>query len=52
MQEHPQEVAAEAAKALGIIQNNDENYLEALIDEVLAENPDKVEACKLGKQVF
>ena len=49
LQEQPQEVAAEAAKALGIIQNNDENYLEALIDEVLAENPDKVEAYKQGK---
>ena len=49
LQEHPQEVAAEAAKALGIIQNNDENYLEALINEVLAEHPDKVEAYKQGK---
>ena len=31
------------------IQNNDEKYLEALIDGVLAENQDKVKAYKQGK---
>ena len=49
LQKHPQEAASEASKALGIIQNNDEKYLEALIDGVLAENQDKVKAYKQGK---
>jgi aspartyl-tRNA(Asn)/glutamyl-tRNA(Gln) amidotransferase subunit B len=39
----------ELAKSLNIIQNSDTGEIERLVDEVLAENPDKVEAYKNGK---
>lgn len=37
------------AESLNIIQNSDTGEIERLVDEVLAENPDKVEAYKNGK---
>lgn len=39
----------ELAESLNIIQNSDTGEIERLVDEVLAENPDKVEAYKNGK---
>ena len=37
------------AESLNIIQNSDTGEIERIVDEVLAENPDKVEAYKNGK---
>ena len=39
----------ELAESLNIIQNSDTGEIERLVDEVLAENPDKVEAYRNGK---
>lgn len=39
----------ELAQSLNIFQNSDTGEIECLVDEVLAENPDKVEAYKNGK---
>lgn len=39
----------ELAESLNIFQNSDTGEIERLVDEVLAENPDKVEAYKNGK---
>ena len=40
----------EIAKALNLIQSNDADFLEKLVDEVLAKNPDKVKAYQKGKK--
>lgn len=41
---------AEYVKAKGLVQMSDTNKLEAMVDKVIAENPDEVEAFKGGKK--
>jgi aspartyl-tRNA(Asn)/glutamyl-tRNA(Gln) amidotransferase subunit B len=38
------------AEQLGLIQNTDTNFLSGLVDEVIAQNPDKVAAYQKGKK--
>ena len=38
------------AEQLGLIQNTDTNFLSGLVDEVIAQNPDKVAAYRKGKK--
>ena len=40
----------EIAEALNLVQSSDSNFLEQLVDEVLAKNPDKVKAYQKGKK--
>lgn len=48
--EHPGEAPEAIAKRLNLIQTTDTDFLEQLVDEVLAANPDKVAAYKKGKK--
>lgn len=48
--EHPQSSAEQAAKTLNIIQESDSGSIQPFINEVIAENPDKVKAYKNGKK--
>lgn len=48
--EQPEHSPLEIAKALNLIQTADADFLETLIDEVLAANPDKVEKFRKGKK--
>ena len=38
------------AEALNLVQSDDADFLEKLVDEVLAKNPDKVKAYQKGKK--
>lgn len=48
--EQPERSPLEIAKALNLIQTADTDFLETLIDEVLAANPDKVAQFRKGKK--
>ncbi|UXP31876.1 Asp-tRNA(Asn)/Glu-tRNA(Gln) amidotransferase subunit GatB [Reichenbachiella agarivorans] len=50
MIENPSKSAHEVAKELSLFQDNDESGLQKIVDEVLAEMPDKVKAFKNGKK--
>ncbi|HHM20480.1 MAG TPA: Asp-tRNA(Asn)/Glu-tRNA(Gln) amidotransferase subunit GatB [Bacteroidetes bacterium] len=47
---NPGKSAGALASKLNLIQNADENFLENIIDQILAQNPDKVKAYKNGKK--
>ncbi len=48
--EQPERSPLEIAKELNLIQTADEDFLEKIVDEVLAKNPDKVGAYQKGKK--
>jgi len=48
--EQPERSPLEIAKELNLIQTSDEDFLEKIVDEVLAKNPDKVSAYQKGKK--
>lgn len=48
--EHPERTPLEIAKDLNLIQSADEDFLEKIIDEVLAANAGKVEQFRKGKK--
>ncbi len=50
MVEEPQRPPVEIAKSLNLIQTSDENLLEQLVEEALANNPDEVERYRKGKK--
>ena len=46
----PQKSPLELAESLNLIQSSDSNFLEQLVEEVIAANPDKVKAYQKGKK--
>ncbi|MFT5723913.1 MAG: aspartyl-tRNA(Asn)/glutamyl-tRNA(Gln) amidotransferase subunit B, partial [Bacteroidia bacterium] len=50
MIENPEKSARQLAETLNVIQNSDDDFIGALITEVLNAYPDKVEAYKQGKK--
>ena len=50
MAEQPTESAADLAKALNLIQSADTDFLQAIVEEVVAKFPDKVKAYQKGKK--
>lgn len=50
MVEKPELSAAELAESLNLIQQSDQSVIEAIVDEVIAQFPDKVEEYKSGKK--
>lgn len=50
MIENPEKTAHQLAEELNVIQNSDDDFLDGLVDQVLASYPDKVEEYKNGKK--
>lgn len=50
MIEYPEKVPLAIAEELNLIQSTDTNFLEDLVNEVIAANPDKVKAYQKGKK--
>ncbi len=50
MIESPQESPSSLAEKLGLIQDGDEDFLQKLVEEIIAANPDKVKAYQSGKK--